>query len=58
MDSLPLKTNQFSDTQEPAASQSQRQAVPVNYEYSLNLPELLNQLDLSVLISTQWRCGN
>jgi hypothetical protein len=26
--------------------------VPVNYEYSLNLPELLNQLDLSVLIST------
>ncbi|MDJ0584502.1 DUF4915 domain-containing protein, partial [Microcystis sp. M49636_WE2] len=52
MDSLPPKTNQFSDTQEPAASPSQRQAVPVNYEYSLNLPELLNQLDLSVLIST------
>jgi len=52
MDSLPPNTNQFSDTQEPAASPSQRQAVPVNYEYSLNLPELLNQLDLSVLIST------
>jgi len=35
MDSLPPNTNQFSDTQEPAASPSQRQAVPVNY------PELL-----------------
>jgi uncharacterized protein (TIGR03032 family) len=30
----------------------QRQAVPVNYEYSVNLPELLAQLNLSILIST------
>jgi uncharacterized protein (TIGR03032 family) len=42
----------FSNTQEPEASQSQPRAVPVNYEYSLHLPELLSQLDLSVLIST------
>jgi len=28
------------------------QAVPVNYEYSVNLPELLARLDLSILIST------
>ena len=26
--------------------------MPVNYEYSVNLPDLLAQLDLSVLIST------
>nr|WP_258012279.1 hypothetical protein [Microcystis aeruginosa] len=38
MDSLPPNTNQFSDTQEPAASPSQRQAVSVNY------PELLPEL--------------
>lgn len=31
---------------------AERQAVPVNYEYTVTLPELLTQLDLSVLIST------
>ena len=30
----------------------QRQAVPVNYEYTVNLPGLLTHLDLFVLIST------
>ncbi|ARI82429.1 TPR repeat domain protein [Microcystis aeruginosa FACHB-905 = DIANCHI905] len=39
MDRLPPNTNQFSDTQEPAASPSQHQAVPVNYLELL--PELL-----------------
>ena len=39
MDSLPPKTNQFSDAQAPAASPTQRQAVPVNYPEPL--PELL-----------------
>jgi uncharacterized protein (TIGR03032 family) len=34
------------------ATNPPRQAVPVNYEYSVNLPELLAKLDLSVLIST------
>lgn len=33
-------------------SNTQRQTVPVNYEYSVNLPELLTKLDISVLIST------
>ena len=36
----------------PEPAQPQRQAVPVNYEYSLTFPELLSRLDLSIVLST------
>ena len=35
-----------------SSENAERQGVAVSYEYSLSLPQLLQQLDLSVLIST------